>query len=53
MHGDPLVEREKVRAVIRDECVVLFHNELHQFPIRGTAETAIIDVVGNLIRRMC
>jgi hypothetical protein len=48
-----LIERKKVRAVVGDEGVVLLEDNCHQFPVFRTPQAEIVDMIGEVTRRVC
>jgi hypothetical protein len=48
-----VVESEKIGSVIGHECVVVFENERHQFPVFKASEAQMIDVIGDMTRGAC
>ena len=49
----PVVESEKIGSVIGHECVVVFENERHQFPVFKAAQAQMIDMIGDMTRVAC
>lgn len=42
------VKRQKIRPVIRDECVVARKNKSHQLPVFRAAQTEVVHVIGSI-----